>query len=226
MRSLVAMMCASLLLVFFGYATWLHVKHTADSVDIEASQAATHAAEQARKAQEASSEGEDGQQSVTLAGPLAKLMNRGGDSDVETIEARYKPTASDHVGDSVVGTSNKVLQQTFPVAGTVDLPFEVPAHAYSPQLHGSFRSFLLAGAKPTTAPGDVDFLLLTDQQYFDLMAGHPADAVFSADATHNQEVNANLPPTLNQPVKYHLIFRNVSPKTGRRVVQAEFQMDF
>ena len=200
----------------------MHLKHSTDSVEIKAGPIT----DQAKKAAAAYAEPQGSQQAVTFAGPLAKYVT-GADSDVETIEAKpYVPTASDHVGGSVVGTSNKLLHQTFAVAGTVDLPFEVPAHAYSPQLHGSFRSFIQAGGAPTTAPGDVDFLLLNDQQYAALLEGHPGDALFSADATHDQEVNANLPPTLNQAAKYHLIFRNVSPKTGKRVVHAELQIDF
>ena len=158
---------------------------------------------------------------------MANFMSREDSDDVETIRANfYQPTASDHVGGSVVGTSNNVLHQTFTVAKTVDLSFEVPAHAYGPQLHGSFRSFIQAGGAPTTARGDVEFLLLNDQQYSYLLAGRPGDAMFSAAAAHDQEVNANLPPTMNNPVKYHLIFRNAEPKTGKRVVKAEFQMDF
>jgi hypothetical protein len=154
-------------------------------------------------------------------------MQHQGAAQDETVQAPiWKPTEADHVGGSVVGTSNKVLHQTFIVAGTVDLPFEVPAHAYNAKFRGTFRSFIQAGGALTTEPGDVDFLLMTEQQYSDLLAGHPGDALFSADATHDQEVNANLPPTLDQPKKYHVIFRNVSPKTGKKVVQAEFQLDF
>lgn len=226
MRSLFGLMSAILITIFLGYFTWIHMKHSADSVELQAGTVAHQAstvAQQARNAEDTYTLSQE-QDSETLAGPLTSFMR--GITKVETIEAKYKPTASDYVGDSVVGTSNKVLHQTFAVTGAVDVPFEVPAHAYSPQLHGTFRSFIQAGGAPTTAPGDVDFLLLSDQQYLSLMRGHASDAVFSADATHDQEVNANLPPTLNEAVKYHLIFRNVSPKTGKRVVQAEFEMKF
>lgn len=223
MRSLLGLVVSSLILLFLGYSGWVHLRQSTDSVELQAGSITEHA----RKAQQAASEAQDGDQPITMVGPLATFMNHKGDNDLDAIETvTYKPTASDHVGDSVVGTSNKVLRQAFAVAGTVDLPFEVPAHAYNPQLHGSFRSFIQAGGAPTTAPGDVDFVLLNDEQFTALVGGHPSDALFSADASHDQEVNANLPPTLNQPVKYHLIFRNTSPKTGKRVVQADFQIDF
>lgn len=228
MRGVFGFTVATLITLLLGYFTWIHLKHSADSVELRpeaASRDAVEFAQRARKETEATyTAPQSDQDSVTVAGPLANFMK--GISNVETVEPTYQATESDHVGDSVVGTTNKVLHQTFKVAGAVDVPFEVPAHAYSPQLRGSFRSSIQAGNTPTMAPGDVEFMLLSDSQYSDLKAGRPSDSVFSADATHDQEVNANLPPTLNQPVKYHLIFRNVSPKTGTRVVQAEFEMNF
>jgi hypothetical protein len=228
MRGLVSLLVGSVLILFLGYSGWMHLRHSADSVEIQAEPIK----EQVRKAASAAStrstypDRQPADEPVTVVGPLAKFMSHKDSDEVETIQANHQPAASDHVGGSVVGTSNNVLRQTFAVTNTVDLPFEVPAHAYSPQLHGSFRSFIQAGGAPTTAPGDVEFLLLNDQQYSDLLAGHPGDALFSADAAHDQQVNANLPPTLNSPVKYHLIFRNAAPKTGKRVVKAEFQIDF
>ncbi|HEV2395594.1 MAG TPA: hypothetical protein VGS27_01460 [Candidatus Sulfotelmatobacter sp.] len=224
MRSLFGLTVASAIILFLGYTGYMHFQHATDSVEL---QVGKNVKDQARQAETAYEEPQDAKDSVAVAGPLAAFMAHKGGSDSDSIETiEYKPTASDHVGDSVVGTTNKILHQTFAVAGMVDLPFEVPAHAYNPQFHGTFRSFSQAGGKPTTSPGDVDFLLLNDQQYSALVAGHPDDAIFSADATHDQEVNANLPPTLSDSVKYHLIFRNVSPKLGKKVVQAEFQIDF
>lgn len=226
MRSVVGLLAASLLTLFLGYSAWMHLRHSADSVEIQAEPIK----EQVRKVASTAPTYPDGQpadEPVKAVGPLASFMSHKDSDKVETIRANfYRPTASDHVGGSVVGTSNNVLHQTFAVAKTVDLPFEVPAHAYSPQLHGSFRSFIQASGAPTTSPGDVEFLLLSDQQYSDLRAGRPGDALFSSEAAHDQEVNANLPPTLNNPVKYHLIFRNADPKIGKRVVKAEFQIDF
>ena len=228
MRSFFGFTLASVITLLLGYFTYIHLKNSADSVELRPETASRDAVEFAQRARKETEETytapHNDQDSVSVAGPLANFMK--GISKVETVEATYQATASDRVGDSVVGTTSKVLHQTFKVAGAVDVPFEVPAHAYSPQLRGSFRSSIQAGGAPTTAPGDVEFLLMSDSQYSDLMGGRPSDSVFSADATHDQEVNANLPPTLNQPVKYHLIFRNVSPKTGTKVVQAEFEMNF
>jgi hypothetical protein len=226
MRGVFGFTVATLITLLLGYFTWIHLKHSADSVELQAgtvAHQATAAAQQARNAEDTYTMAQGEEEAGTMVSPLTALMRSG---KVETVEATYRATESDRVGDSVVGTTNKVLHQTFLVAGAVDVPFEVPAHAYSPELRGTFRSFIQASGAPTTAPGDVEFLLLSEPQYSALLHGQPSDAVFSADATHNQEVNANLPPTLNQGAKYHLMFRNVSPKTGKRVVQAEFEMNF
>ena len=225
MRSLFGFTLATVITLLLGYFTWIHVKQTADSVELqpELGRQAIEAAQQAGNPEDTYTLAQGERETSTLVSPMATFLK--GITHLETVAPHYKAIESDHVGDSVVGTSNKVLHQTFNVVGAVDVPFEVPAHAYNPQLHGTFRSFIQAGGSPTTAPGDVEFLLLSDAQYSALMQGQPSDMVFSADATHDQEVNANLPPSLNRPVKYHMIFRNVSPKTGTRVVQAAGEMN-
>jgi len=213
-------LCSLTLLI--GYSVWMHLRHTSDSVEIKAGPIL----EQAKKAQTAHNDAQDAQPG-TMAAPFPSYLPHSGAAKVETISVVMNKTpASDHVGGSVVGTRSQVLQQTFAVAGTVDLPFEVPAHAYNPKLHGTFRSFIQSGGKPSATPGDIDFVLLDENQFSAYLDGQPSEAVFSTDATHDQEVNANLPPTLNHPAKYHLIFRNVLPKSGKRVVQADFELEF
>jgi hypothetical protein len=106
-----------------------------------------------------------------------------------------------------------------------DLPFQIPPHAATPELHGSFRSFLAASAKPTgDTDADVEFHLLSDQEYSNFLSRKPSEALFSADATHDEGVNASLPPTFNDPVTYHMVFVNESRK--KKVVQADFRLDF
>jgi len=172
------------------------------------------------------------QRAAGIAGPLANYMARQEQSKVETLHPiSRKPTAFDHVGDSVVGTSNAILHQTFAVASIVNLPFEVPAHAASPQLRGSYRSFAKpAGGKPgeteSSDAANVEFLVLNEAQYAEFLHGHDSEAIFSADDAHDQEVNTTLPMTINQPAKYFLVFRNSSPKTGKKLVQADFHIDF
>jgi len=225
MKTLLGWMVTSIFLVFIATYTWMHVRQQADSVELVAGPVA----KQARDAEQNYAEAQGAQQAVTVAGPLANYMNhQKTDAKADAIESiDYRPTASDHVGGSVVGTSSTILQKTFGVAGTVQLPFAVPAHAYNPQLHGTFRSYLQSGKLESNASkADVEFLVLTEEEYSDLVNGRPSDAIFSADASHDQEVNANLPPTLDKPVTYHLVFRNNAHGTLKKLVQADFRVDF
>ena len=225
MKTLVGCFATGLVLILIAAFAWMHVRRDADSVELLAGPAAKQAKEAEQKYQEA----QDAHEAVSVAGPLAGYMNRKKKDDTaDTIESiEYRPTASDHVGGSVLGTSNTILQKTFAVTGTMQLPFDVPAHAYNPQLHGTFRSYLQGGKPESNASkADVEFLVLTDQEYSDLIGGRPSDAIFSADAAHDQEVNANLPPTLDKPATYHLVFRNDSRGPQKELVQADFRVDF
>ena len=222
MRTIVSLMVTSLVLIALACLGWMRVRHMADSYSIQSAPVT----EDVRQAETSYSEAQDSNQSVTLAGPLATYMSKQGPVAVEKVRAAtYKPTASDHVGGSVVATSMPILNGKFHVSVIVDLPFNVPPHASTPQLRGTFRSFLQASGKPTSdTDDDVEFHVLNDREYSNFLNGKPSEALFSADATHSAEVNASLPPTLNQAVTYHLVFLNESKK--KKVVQADFRVDF
>ena len=222
MRTVIGLMITSLVLVAMASYGWRHIRHTADSFNTQSAPIT----EDARQAETSYSEAQDANSSVTMAGPLAKYMSKQGPVAVEKVQAiAYKPVASDHVGGSVVGTSIPILNDKFHVSVIVDLPFHVPPHAATPQLRGNFRSFFQAGGKPTSdTDADVEFHVLNDEEFSNFLNGKPSEALFSADATHNQEVNASLPPTLNHPATYHLVFLNES--RTKKVVQADFLVDF
>jgi hypothetical protein len=224
MKALFGLMATGLFLAFIGYVAWTHIHHDADSVELMAGPVA----KQAQEAEQQYAEAQDAQQSVSVAGPLSGYMKNESSAKAETIQSiEYRPTPSDHVGGSVVGTSNTILQKTFGVAGAMQLPFQVPAHAYNPQLHGTFRSYLQGGKPEMNADkANVEFLLLNDQEYNNLLSGRPSDSVFSAEDAHDQEVNANLPPTLDKPMTYHLVFRNTVHGGPKKLVQADFRIDY
>jgi hypothetical protein len=184
-------------------------------------------------------EAREAQQIVGVSGPLADYMSRQKPAQVETVQLvqsaqpiSHKAAAPGQTGESPVGTSNAILHQTFAVAGIVNLPFEVPAHASNPQLRGTYRSFLKqrgvkqAGVQASDAGADVEFLVLTERQYADFLNGRQGEAVFSVEDAHDQEVNAGLPPTFDEAAKYYLVFRNNSHDAAKRVVQADFRIDF
>jgi hypothetical protein len=224
MKNWMVWLVGSCFLALVGSFAWTH-RHTL----------ATDSATAASDGQQTYAEEEQAHQIVTVAGPMADYMQRQKPGNVETVQSTsYQPSAAERVGASPVGTSSALLHKTFNLANIVDVPFELPAHASSPQLHGTYKSFLQhSGVQPaqfSDAAADVEFLLLNEKQYADFLSGRPADALFSADASHDQEVNFTMPPTLNQPVKYYLVFRNASAgtekATAKKFVQADFRLDF
>jgi predicted small lipoprotein YifL len=136
------------------------------------------------------------------------------------------PLPTDRVAPSPVGTSQTVLHKTFSVKTSAIFPFDIPPHAVRPHLHGIFESFVreVHGASDDSA--NVDFLIVNADQYADLASNRPSEALFSVEASHNQAVNLDLPASLDQPVKYYLVFRNAAGKGPGKVVEADFHVDF
>jgi hypothetical protein len=132
----------------------------------------------------------------------------------------------EHVAPSPVGTTQIVLEKTFPLKTSATFPFEIPAHAVRPHLHGIFESFVgqLHGGSDEAA--DLDFLVLNQSQYDDFAKGRPGEALFSVESSHNQAVNFDLPASLDQPVKYYLVFRSTASGGPKKVVEANFRVDF
>jgi len=132
---------------------------------------------------------------------------------------------SDHVTSSPVGTSQTVLQKTFSLKASATFPFEIPAHAAQPHLHGIFESFVgqLHGTSDDSA--NVDFLIMNEEQQAAFASDRPSEAMFDVEASHNQAINFDLPASMNQPVKYYLVFRNPQGKSSK-VVEANFRVDF
>ena len=143
-------------------------------------------------------------------------------------EAPQQPAAvvpSDRVAPSPVGTSQTILEKTFSLKASATFPFEIPAHAVQPHLHGIFESFAgqLHGASDDSA--NVDFLIMNEEQQAAFASDHPSEALFDVEASHNQAINFDLPASMSRPVKYYLLFRNSSGK-GSKVVEANFRVDF
>ena len=132
---------------------------------------------------------------------------------------------SERVAPSPVGTTQTVLEKTFNVKSSATFPFEIPAHASQPHLHGIFESFVgqLHGTADDSA--NVDFLIMNEEQQAAFASDRPSEALFDVEASHNQAINFDLPASMSHPVKYYLVFRNTSGK-GTKVVEANFRVDF
>jgi hypothetical protein len=133
---------------------------------------------------------------------------------------------SEHVAPSPVGTTQNILEKTFNLKGSAVFPFEIPAHASQPHLHGIFESFAgqVHGASDDTA--NIDFLILNEEQQADFSNGRESETLFSVESSHNQAVNFDLPASMNQPVKYYLVFRSSGGGKANKVVEANFRVDF
>jgi hypothetical protein len=162
-----------------------------------------------------------------VVGPLAQWMQNQKPDQAPEERRVVKPHALDHIAESPVGTSAAIVRKTFAVSAPAKFSFEVPPHAASPQLHGTFRSFVRqAGVQSSDESADIDLLLMNGEQYADFLRGQPADTVYSVDSSHDQDVAFGLPATLDKPAQYYLVFRNSSNSAAKKVVQADFQVDF
>lgn len=171
---------------------------------------------------------QDSDKKVKVEGLLAEWMEKAEKANpLRKPDPPRKPHPSDHIAPSPVGTGSEIVRKTFAVTSTAKFLFEVPPHAASPQLHGTYRSFARdSGLQSSDESADVDLLLMNDQQYADFLSGHPSDTVYSVDASHNQDVNFGLPSTMDRPAHYYLIFRNNAGTSSKKVVQADFRVDF
>jgi hypothetical protein len=216
---------AGLLLVASFWASYSYYqKHLSQSK----ARAADQSNEAAQQSQETAAKSETPTAAlVSVTGPLADWMQNRDPSHTATEAAPRKPHPSDHIAPSPVGTSSAIVHKTFAVSSSANFLFEVPPHAASPQLHGTYRSFVRdSGVQSSDDSANVDLLLMNDQQFADFAHGRPADVVYSVDSSHEQDVSFLLPATLDRPAQYYLVFRNSTRDAGKKVVQADFRVDF
>jgi|SRR5579872_67303 len=166
-------------------------------------------------------------EAVTIRGPLADyVQNNKPAPERETQSTARTPSPLDHiVEDSPVGTSRAILHKTFPVRRVVHVQFEIPPHALTPRFNGTFRS-LVEGESSHDESANVDLLLMTEVQYAGFAAGRDVDALYIADTTHFRDISVDLSPSRDQPVRYHLVFRNSPGGAAEKTVAADFRIDF
>jgi hypothetical protein len=167
------------------------------------------------------------QKMVTMAGPLAEWMQDGNAAAPVSTERRVgKPHPNDHIAPSPVGSSSAVVHKTFALSNAINFPFQIPPHAVNAQLRGSYRSFVAEqSVQASDETADVAFLLMNEEQYATFIRGGSPDTLLNLDPSHDQDVNFGLPASRDLPVKYYIVFRN-DPREGRKIVQADFKVDF
>jgi hypothetical protein len=163
---------------------------------------------------------------VTIRGPLADYMSNNKPSQEEGAQsAPRKPSLKDHIEDSPVGTSGSVLHKTFVITRVVHVPFEIPPHAVMPRFHGTFQS-IVQGEASNDESTNVDLLLMNETQYAEFAAGDDPEVLYLADTSHHRDISVPLSPSRDQPVRYHLVFRSTPGGATRKVVAADFSVDF
>jgi hypothetical protein len=126
-----------------------------------------------------------------------------------------------------VASTQTILHKTFAVSTSVKFTFEIPPHVALPHVHGTYKSFVQElGVQGNDDGANVDFFILNEDQYADFAGGHAGEALFSADAAHNQDVDFSLPASQDQPRKYYLVFRSSPGGAAKKLVQADFTLDF
>ncbi len=220
MKKLVSWMIFAVVAIYGGAFVFHHFPAISHAQSAEAAQSQPEPAP--------STDPVDAAKAVTMVGPLADYMQdqKPSAKDEKTLPTG-PPNAKDLIGDSPVGTGGVILHKTFPVATNVKFVFEIPAHVTNPQLHGTYRSYLRqASDAPADASSNVEFLLMSMDQYADFARGQQADVLYFVESSHGQQVNFGLSPTFDKPAQYCLVFRNRSTEVGKKFVQADFSVDF
>jgi hypothetical protein len=164
---------------------------------------------------------------IVMRGPLVDYMQQEAPSEAGATDHPARgPFPGDRIVGSPAGTSLDVVRRTFALKTTAKFAFEIPAHATSPQLRGSYQSSVRReGAESSDESADVEFLLMNEPQYAELLRGRQVTVLFFVQSSHSQQVQFALPATMDQPARYCLVFRNRTGGEAKKIVHAEFRVD-
>lgn len=143
-------------------------------------------------------------------------------------QAPEQPQSFNRVSRQATPASVKFLHRTFKVAGYTKFPFRVPAEQVNPKLQGSFRAFVKKTEEDATSeqPSPVDVMVMTPAEFDAFAHGRGGEISYSIDASEGQSVDYALPPTLDTPADYYLVFHNSEQGASSKMVQADFTLSF
>jgi hypothetical protein len=147
---------------------------------------------------------------------------------------KSQPASPKETTDSVghVASSNKpinFLHKTFTVKKYAQFEVEVPPHSVIPRIHGTFQSFVPRRGDDNLSDDspDVRFLVMNADQFSDYANGEGGGtALYTVDSTHDHEVEFVLPPTMDAPEKYYVVFVNAPGGRAVKSVTADFTLSF
>jgi hypothetical protein len=141
--------------------------------------------------------------------------------------ASYAASGQSQLEAAPTAASSLIVRKTFPVTHTIEFAFDVPPHTVMPHFHGTFQSFTRdSGASSHDNTANVDLLLMNEEQYSDFAAGRESDVLLVADSSNYSDLTFDLPPSVDRPAHYHLVFRNTPGAAAKKIVHADFSVDF
>ena len=107
-------------------------------------------------------------------------------------------------------------------------PFDVPAHALTPRLQGSFSSFVQGngGARISDESADVELLVMTEDQYDAFTHHRSAESLYAIDPSHDHGVSIALPATQETGAHYYAVFRRSVDGKTPIWVNADLSVEF
>jgi hypothetical protein len=144
------------------------------------------------------------------------------------VDGTTEPLSVDHPVSVPEQKPRNFLHQMFSVNNYVQFAFLIPPHQWHPRLRGDFRSFTRRDHPDSTLdkPADVDLMLLTDQEFNEFRHSRMESATHELEPAHDQVVDWSVPPSYDQPQRYHLVFSNSRGVTGTTFVKADFTVSF
>lgn len=122
----------------------------------------------------------------------------------------------------------RIVHGSFTLSQSKRFSFVVPPHVIEPHLYGEFSSSLRAvgGATLSNQSADIEFLLMNEAQYQDLVSRRSAQSVYDSDLSHDRSVSIALPATFEDPVRYYVVFRRAADEKTPVSVKADLTVDF
>ena len=137
------------------------------------------------------------------------------------------PSKLDRIDSSAVPPPKRFLHKTFSMKEYQAYAIEVPARIVRARVEGSFQSSIVSsGSEPISDESTaVELMLMNAEQFDDFTHRRGATSTYAVEPSFSQQVEIDLPPTQDDPVKYFLVFRN-APGGAPRSVQADFSLTF
>lgn len=107
-------------------------------------------------------------------------------------------------------------------------PFDVPPHALTPRLQGSFTSFVqgAGGARINDESADVELMVMSDDQY-DAFSNHrSAESLYAIEPSHDHGVSIALPATQGTGAHYYVVFRRTTDGKSPIWVNIDLSVEF